>query len=215
MVRHRPVPVAAILLSTMFLAGCAGPLGMAFTIASLATTAATGKGISEQALSEITGMDCNVMEGIFNKKRDLCEEPGSLATRDDFKGFFADDEAPDAAVDVVSVTASPTGADRAPTRIRVMAPIVTSSDRENAGLVRALPPVVEKPPPVTRHGKRLPAAPVLVRADGRLVYTMAPVAHAPVAHAAKQRRSAPKPRRAVPRPPPVTQPDSAASAAMY
>jgi len=54
---------------------------------SVVTTAATGKGATEIALDMITGQDCRFLEGVFRDDRDLCEEPGSPATEEDFKGL--------------------------------------------------------------------------------------------------------------------------------
>ena len=61
-------------------------------IASLASTAATGKGLSEHALSAATDKDCNVIESVLHKDRQLCEEPGSPATKNDFKGLFGSED---------------------------------------------------------------------------------------------------------------------------
>jgi hypothetical protein len=58
------------------------------TIAGLVSTATTGKGLSDHALSLITGKDCNLTEAILRKARKLCEEKDSVATKDDFKGVF-------------------------------------------------------------------------------------------------------------------------------
>jgi len=81
-------------LASLMLGGCVGPMAGAFMVASLASTAATGKGLSEHALSAATGKDCNILESVLQKERQLCEEPGSPATKNDFKGLLGgEDEA--------------------------------------------------------------------------------------------------------------------------
>ena len=84
------------------LSGCALPFAgsLAFTDlatgVSIFTTAATGKGATEIALDVVTGQDCRLLEGVLREDRDFCEEPGSAATDDDFKGVVAwlEDDAP-------------------------------------------------------------------------------------------------------------------------
>jgi len=63
--------------------------------ASLVTTAVTGKGTTEIALDILTGKDCRLIEGALREDRDFCEEEGSPATEDDFKGLagWVDDNA--------------------------------------------------------------------------------------------------------------------------
>lgn len=84
------VSAAAVTVS-----GCAAPiigaltLGQLSTIAGGVSTLTTGKGLADHALSLLTGKDCSITEGILRKDRKICELPGSLATRDDFKGVFA------------------------------------------------------------------------------------------------------------------------------
>lgn len=83
---------------------CAAPiiagltLSQISTIAGVASTATTGKGLTDHALSYATGKDCNLVESVLRKDRKLCETPGSPATQEDFKGVFVastpkDDEA--------------------------------------------------------------------------------------------------------------------------
>lgn len=84
---RRNVGLFACLVSLM-LTGCAGPL----LIVSVASTVATGKGLSEHALSAATGKDCNILGSLLEKDRSLCEEPGSPATKNDFKGLFGGEE---------------------------------------------------------------------------------------------------------------------------
>ncbi|MEE8173523.1 MAG: hypothetical protein V3T62_11390 [Alphaproteobacteria bacterium] len=77
------------------LSGCAlpfaGPLALSdiLTGVSIFSTAATGKGTTELALDLVTGQDCRLLEGIMRADRDFCEEPGSAATEEDFKGLVA------------------------------------------------------------------------------------------------------------------------------
>ncbi len=86
-----------VLVSAAALAvsGCAAPIIGALTLSQLSTiaggvsTITTGKGLADHALSLLTGKDCSITEGILRKDRKICEERGSLATREDFKGIFA------------------------------------------------------------------------------------------------------------------------------
>jgi hypothetical protein len=77
------------------LSGCAlpfaGPLAFTdiLTGVSIFSTAATGKGTTEIALDVMTGKDCRFLEGALREDRDICEEPGSAATDEDFKGLVA------------------------------------------------------------------------------------------------------------------------------
>jgi len=88
---------AAILLmcAGAVLSGCAlpfaGPLLFTdiLTGASIITTVATGKGATEIALDVLTGEDCRLLEGALREDRDICEQPGSAATEEDFKGVVA------------------------------------------------------------------------------------------------------------------------------
>ena len=92
---HGPRFAGAIAcLVSLMLGGCAGPMAGAFMVASLASTAATGKGLSEHALSAATDKDCNILESLLRKDRQLCEEPGSPATKNDFKGLLGGEDEP-------------------------------------------------------------------------------------------------------------------------
>ncbi len=77
------------------LSGCAlpfaGPLAFTdiLTGVSIFSTAATGKGATEIALDVMTSKDCRFLEGALREDRDICEEPGSAATDEDFKGLVA------------------------------------------------------------------------------------------------------------------------------
>jgi len=89
----RPVALAGILLSTTMLGGCAGTiagvtLGSISSYAGFVSTIFTGADLGEHAASLVTGKDCRLSEGLMRADRDVCEEPGSLATRDDFHGIF-------------------------------------------------------------------------------------------------------------------------------
>jgi hypothetical protein len=83
------------------ISGCAVPIaGIALTDiltgASIITTATTGKGTTEIALDLVTGQDCRFIEGALREDRDFCEEEGSPATEEDFKGLagLIEDDAP-------------------------------------------------------------------------------------------------------------------------
>ena len=86
-----------VLISAAALAvsGCAAPiigaltLGQLTTIAGLVSTVTTGKGLTDHALSFLTGKNCDIAEGILRKDRLICEPRGSAATQEDFKGVFA------------------------------------------------------------------------------------------------------------------------------
>lgn len=91
----RPVALAGILASTTMLGGCAGTiagvsLSSISSFAGLASTLFTGADLGEHAASIVTGKDCRFSEGLLREDRDVCEEPGSLATRDDFHGIFVE-----------------------------------------------------------------------------------------------------------------------------
>ena len=86
--------LALILLAVPLAAGgCAAPVigsitvGHLLGVASAVVMATDGKGLSEVALDAATGHDCRVLEGALRDDREICEVPGSSATRDDFKGM--------------------------------------------------------------------------------------------------------------------------------
>jgi hypothetical protein len=87
--------VILVSAAALALSGCAAPIIGTLTLSQLSTivggvsTLTTGKGLADHALSLLTGKDCSITEGILRKDRKICEEPGSLATREDFKGVFA------------------------------------------------------------------------------------------------------------------------------
>lgn len=103
MVIRRGTTAILLLGAGGVLSGCAlpfaGPLVFTdiLTGVSILSTAATGKGATEIALDVITGQDCRLFEGALREDRDFCEESGSAATEEDFKGVVAwldDDDAP-------------------------------------------------------------------------------------------------------------------------
>ena len=84
------------LAACLAVSGCAVPafssmaaLADTATGVSLVSTAMTGKGTTEWAMDAVTGKDCR-FEGIVRTDRDLCEEPGSEATKNDFKGLIGE-----------------------------------------------------------------------------------------------------------------------------
>ncbi len=90
----RRVGIAALLLAIAGLVGgCAVPvvgvlaLKDVITVVSLSSTVMTGKGVGEYAVDAVTGRDCRVIEGVLRSDREICEVPGSLATRQDFRGI--------------------------------------------------------------------------------------------------------------------------------
>jgi len=86
--------ICAVIAAGLAVSGCAAPIIGSLTlsqlsmIAGIASTATTGKGLTDHALSMLTGKDCNITEAILHKARKLCEDKGSDATKDDFKGVF-------------------------------------------------------------------------------------------------------------------------------
>lgn len=91
----RPVALAGILASTTILGGCAGSiagvsLSSISSFAGFASTLFTGADLGEHAVSIVTGKDCRFSEGLMREDRDVCEEPGSPATREDFHGIFVE-----------------------------------------------------------------------------------------------------------------------------
>lgn len=91
----RPVALAGILASTTMLGGCAGTiggitLGSISSFAGFASTIFTGADLGEHAASLVTGKNCRFSEGLMREDRNVCEERGSLATRDDFHGIFVE-----------------------------------------------------------------------------------------------------------------------------
>lgn len=89
---RRALPLPVIFGAALALSGCATAVVGSITVsqisaaAGIASTATTGKGLQDHALSAITGQDCRLLEGIFRANRHICEEPGSPATENDFRG---------------------------------------------------------------------------------------------------------------------------------
>lgn len=78
------------------------------TVASIGSTVLTGKGAGEHALDLVTGEDCRFFEGVVRGDRAVCEHPGSLATKNDFKGLIGVAEAEGGAMPALQVaTAEP------------------------------------------------------------------------------------------------------------
>ena len=65
----------------LLLCGCV--LGLA---AETASVGGTGKTVGDHVLDATTGKDCKLVEGIARSDRHVCENPGSPATKRDFKG---------------------------------------------------------------------------------------------------------------------------------
>jgi hypothetical protein len=91
----RLVALVGVLASTTILSGCAGTvagvsLSSISSFAGFASTLFTGADLGEHAVSMVTGKDCRFSEGLMRADRDICEEPGSAATRADFHGIFVD-----------------------------------------------------------------------------------------------------------------------------
>jgi hypothetical protein len=91
----RLTALAAILASTTMLGGCAGTiagvsLGSISSFAGFASTIFTGADLGEHAASLITGKDCRFSESLVREDRKVCEETGSSATRNDFRGIFVE-----------------------------------------------------------------------------------------------------------------------------
>ena len=77
------------------LGGCAGTiagvsLGSISSFAGFASTIFTGADLGEHAASLITGKDCRFSEAMVRSERKVCEDAGSPATRDDFRGIFVE-----------------------------------------------------------------------------------------------------------------------------
>ena len=84
-----------VISAALLLGGCAAPLIGPLTLTHLSTiaTATTmtveGKGAGEVALDLATGKDCRMIEGALREDRAFCEQRGSPATHEDFKGVIA------------------------------------------------------------------------------------------------------------------------------
>ena len=105
----RLTALAAILASTTMLGGCAGTiagvsLGSISSFAGFASTIFTGADLGEHAASLITGKDCRFSESMVRSDRKVCEDAGSPATRDDFRGIFVERVEADGTVVYAAVT---------------------------------------------------------------------------------------------------------------
>ena len=91
--RRRIITVALPLFCALALSGCALPLiaGMTFAelsmAGSLASTAATGKGLGDHAMDAATGQDCRMIDSVIRDDRKLCEPKDSPALEKDWKGL--------------------------------------------------------------------------------------------------------------------------------
>ena len=89
----RGLEVALLAGAGLMLAACAGPvilginLGTASTVGSLASTAMTGRGLGEHAVSALAEKDCRLIEPVFREDRKFCEEYDSPARKEDFNGL--------------------------------------------------------------------------------------------------------------------------------
>jgi len=75
----RTVNATIALVFTALLTACAAPAletaNYAYSAANLGTAAATDKGLTDRALTVVTGADCNGWAWIFSRDRDYyCEE---------------------------------------------------------------------------------------------------------------------------------------------
>ena len=86
--------LTAILVCATAVSGCATQiigtltLGNISSIAGIASTLATGRDLGELALSLAMGQDCRFSEAFMREDRDMCEDYGSPATKDDFQGLL-------------------------------------------------------------------------------------------------------------------------------
>ncbi len=94
LVAKRIFPLAALAIAALALSGCGTvvigsiTLGQISAAAGVASVGTTGKGLQDHALSAVTGRDCRVLEGIVRRGRRICEEVGSPATENDFRGVL-------------------------------------------------------------------------------------------------------------------------------
>jgi len=75
------MPLALLLPALVALGGCVAGIA-----ADAASETATGKTVTDHALSAATGKDCDMLEAATREDRDLCEEKGSAAARRDYDG---------------------------------------------------------------------------------------------------------------------------------
>jgi len=84
-----PRRIGAMCTASLMLLGLAGCAGAGFfAVTEVAPRAVNGKGLAEDAADAVTGKDCRAIEGTTRNDRKLCEEPGSPATKKDFKGLM-------------------------------------------------------------------------------------------------------------------------------
>jgi len=58
--------ILTVLLATLALTACAGPVGLAYTAASTGTALTTGKTIGEHGASKLTDADCSVWNAVVD-----------------------------------------------------------------------------------------------------------------------------------------------------
>jgi len=165
MQKHTLTRICVVAAMASGLSGCAAPivagitLSQITTVAGLISTAITGKGLSDQALSLVTGKDCDLMESILRKDRHLCEPKGSPATDGDFKGIFV----------------AFGGKEADPLQRYARARQLEVADAETAAPVAVTPADVVTLPTI-RIGVPKQGEPAgLARVDGSVVYIMAPI----------------------------------------
>lgn len=169
----KPLLVFLTVLGVSTLSGCAAPiigsltLSHLSTIASATTMTTKGKGAAEVALDVATGKDCRMMEGVMRKDRGICEENGSAATDEDFKGviaFFAD-KPPPARVDqdIMLARANAAQAGQAKPADPVRAVRALKRNRMETGPSRVAPPATLESDyarkSAARHAKAVPPTP--------------------------------------------------------
>ncbi|MCC7413155.1 MAG: hypothetical protein IT495_16185 [Gammaproteobacteria bacterium] len=87
------LPLASAVVTAITLGGCAS-VGAALTSdfatgAGVLSYIATGKSLSDHALSTVAHRDCSLVNGIIDRDRDICEQPGSPAVDTEFRGLLA------------------------------------------------------------------------------------------------------------------------------
>jgi cell division septation protein DedD len=99
----------------LLLGACAGPVvlginvGTVATVGSVASTATTGKGLGEHAVSAVLEKDCRLIETLVRKDREFCEEYGSPAQKEDFTGIASWFEPQEPAPPTMLATTAPQG----------------------------------------------------------------------------------------------------------
>lgn len=154
--------VALLAGAGLMLCACAGPvvlginLGTASTIGSLASTAVTGRGLGEHAVSALAEKDCRLIEPIFRDDRQFCEPYDSPARKEDFNGLAELFEAERAApATMVASVAPPAGNDIAVERPEAE---ITAARPVDAVAVEPLPRPATAPPRKAMSAPPVPRA---------------------------------------------------------